>query len=362
MKLIKYSCRNFRNIENCNVDFDPYINVFIGKNGQGKTNLLESIYYVSTTRSFRVNSDQNLIRFNEPFSKIECFIEDDQIKKKLGCVIHEKGKTCFLQNQQIPRTSEFIGTLNAILFVPSDLELFTSSPKVRRKMMDIEIGKIDSSYNFILSKYNKLLKERNSALKMNQNSEDLFDVIDKQLAQCQIEIGKKRKEFIEFINQRITLNYQKISNDDIKIDCLIKSIFEKDRFDENEIYEKLKSSRQKDFILKNTSYGIHRDDIEFFMNDSLLDSVASQGQRRMVILSLKLTFIDYVLAKTKKEPVLLLDDVLSELDIDKRKNLFNVLPSTIQTFITTTDLDVLEELPKKPAIYKMINGHLEKGD
>lgn len=347
MKIEKINLRNFRNIENCEFDLADGINVITGKNGQGKTNFLESIYYLSTTRSFRVSKDQELIMHGKPLAKMDCSMIDDDLKKHLCCVIHDKGKTCFVANQQIPRTSEYIGKLNAILFAPSDLELFTSSPRERRKLMDIEIGKIDSFYSNQLNRYNKLLKERNSFLKQNKRNDDYLDVLENQMAESSMLIIERRNYFVEFINEHLTKRYQQLSNEDSKILCYYSSVIENSQEDGFHCYiDKMKENRERDFILKSTSVGIHRDDLIFKMNDKVLDSVASQGQRRMVILSLKMSFIDFVIEKTKKIPVLLLDDVLSELDLEKRHNLFKTIPSGIQTIITATELDdVIEELP-----------------
>lgn len=358
MRIEKVTCRNFRNIENCSIELDKGINVITGKNGQGKTNFLESIYYLSTTRSFRINKDQELIMYQKPLAKIECTLHDDEIKKHLSCVIHDKGKTCFISNQQIPRTSEFAGTLNAILFSPSDLELFTASPKTRRRMMDVEIGKIDSQYSYQLNKYNKLMKERNASLKQNHMDFSFLDVIEKQMAECEVMIMGRRNDFVEFINHTLSKRYQQLSKENCEVSlCYCKALENLDETTLEQLIVKRRESRERDFILKITSFGIHRDDLNFLFNGKSLESIASQGQRRMVILSLKMAFVDYVMKKTSKKPVLLLDDVLSELDIEKRRNLFQTIPENIQTIITTTEVnDVLEELPTIPKIMVVEQG------
>lgn len=361
MKVTNISCRNFRNIESCSVSLNPEINVIIGNNGQGKTNFLESLYYLSTTRSFRINSDQELIMHDKPLAKIECRIEDEENIKNISCVIHDKGKSCFLGNKQIPRASEFIGFLNAVLFAPTDLEIFTASPRLRRKLIDVEIGKLDRSYSVELNRYNHLLKERNASLKQEKLDETFLDVIELQMAEVQLNILKKRFQFVDFINQQLSQRYFDISNEKTEILCEYKGIINQIEEDSlTVIQEKLKANRQKDWFLKSTSYGIHRDDLIFLMNGLLLDSIASQGQRRMTVLALKMTFVDFVLEKTGKKPILLLDDVLSELDIEKRKNLFKAIPKGIQTVITTTDLnDIIEDLPNQKKIFRMNKGQLD---
>lgn len=362
MKITQVLCRNFRNLDSCLVSLDVGMNVIVGKNGQGKTNFLESIYYLSTTRSFRINHDQELIQHGKELARIECRIQDEEINRHLACVIHNKGKTCFISNQQVPRTSEFAGKLNAVLFAPADLEMFTASPRFRRRLIDVEIGKINSLYSVYLNRYNKLLKERNAALKQEKLDEAYLDVIEEQMVEAELYILARRIAFIEFVNERLSRRYAELSDQSDQIVCRYRGIAENaDDESKEALKKKLKESRQKDWFLKSTSVGIHRDDIVFMMNENFLDSVASQGQRRMVVLSLKLAFIDYVLKETGKLPVLLLDDVLSELDEEKRKNLFRVIPANIQTVITTTEInDILSGLPSRPMVMKMENGILSK--
>ena len=360
MRIKKVVCQNFRNIENCCIELDDHINVILGMNAQGKTNFVESIYFLSTTRSFRINKDQDLIMRDKLFARIEGIVESNGMNRKLGCVIHDKGKSCFISNQQVPRTSEFIGKFNAILFAPSDLELFSSPPKIRRKMMDIEIGKIDMSYNYELNKFNKLVKERNSLFKQNKMNENYLDVIEQQMADCQVKILKSRKNFISFINMKLNNYYQQLAKERNEIQCVYDSMIDEDST-KLEIVEKMKGSREKDMFLKTTSIGIHRDDLKFLIDGNELNSVASQGQRRMVILGLKLVFIDYVLEKTKENPILLLDDVLSELDPIRRKNLFKIIPEAVQTLITTTDLDnLIEDLSRLPKVWIMDHGRIRE--
>lgn len=362
MKIINVKCRYFRNIESCNIHLNKGINVIVGKNGQGKTNFLESIYYLSTTRSFRVLKDQDLIQHGKELSKIEASIIDNEILKNLACVIHSKGKTCFIGNQQISKTSEFAGKLNAILFAPSDLEIFYASPKVRRRLMDVEIGKIDSYYSFQLNRYNRLMKERNSSLKMEKIDHDILDALEEQMIDAEKIIIEKRLNFIHFINNHLSSLYHSLSGENNRITCQYKGIVEciDDNFFEEQ-RKKFKETRQRDWILKVTTHGIHRDDLSFEMDGNILDHVASQGQRRMTVLSLKLAFISYVIEKTGRKPILLLDDVLSELDSEKRKNLFNSIPEGIQTIITTTELDeIIKELPLKPKVLVMDKGKMSE--
>ncbi len=347
MKLNYLKCRYFRNLEDITCHFSQGLNVITGDNGQGKTNIVEAIYYLSLTRSFRVQDDRELIMDGKDCGIIDCSFTHSNLRNDLRCVVHNKGKTCFVSNQIVPKTSEFIGKLNAILFVPSDIEIFHVSPKQRRRMMDIEIGKLDNTYSFHLSRYNQLMKERNMLFKLSKMDENHLDVIEFQMSQSACHVYEKRKKFIEFLNKKINENYKKLSCEQSTIQCFYKSFSEELQFDINKYKKLLKQGRDKDFILRKTSMGIHRDDLVFMMNQHLVDSYASQGQRRMIVLALKLCFVDFVQMKAKTTPVLLLDDVLSELDIEKRRNLFSAIPNGVQTIMTTTeikDLDITQHL------------------
>lgn len=358
MKIKNIKLRNFRNYSNLYVEFNPNINIIVGNNAQGKTNLLESILYLSTTRSHRVNQDQIMIKENEKFANIECELIST-INKKIQIVIHENGKSLFVQGKQILKSSEFIGIINAVLFSPRDIDIFEDSPRIRRKLMDIEIGKINKQYMISLNNYSKLLKDRNNLLKNNSSDKVLFESIEKQMIDNQITIINFRRKFISVINQIINNYYQKLSctNDVVKVnyECCI----EKEEVLEiiNEFKSKYDKNFERDLFLKSTSFGIHRDDLTFKLNDKDVSSFASQGQRRMVILAFKLSLIDYIKSLINDYPILLLDDVLSELDDTRKNKLFEVIPSNIQTIITTTNLiNNLDNLNYK--VIKILDGRL----
>lgn len=358
MKIKSLKLRNFRNLESCFIQFDSKINVLLGKNAQGKTNILESLVFLSTSRSHRTGKDQDMIRDEQPFSNLECII-DEAGKKTLAAVIHDKGKTLIVQKQPVSRSSEYIGILNVILFSPSDLEIFESSPKFRRRMMDIEIGKVQSMIMSDLNNYSKLLKDRNNVLKYPNPDKTYLHVLEDQMIECQITIQKAREEFLAIVNQGITAIYQKLSGESNMIYLeYIKSIETGSaEMMRNQWKEKYAKNLERDLILKATTSGIHRDDFLFYINDKEVSSYASQGQRRMILLSLKLMLIDYIYQKKKIRPVLLLDDVLSELDQQKRVNLFHLIPEDIQTLITTTDIeDFVDLLKEKPLIYEVDKG------
>lgn len=358
MILRKLKLRNFRNIEHCELILDSGINVFLGNNGQGKTNCVESVMFSSTTRSFRVANDAAMIKHDCPFASIECVIEDEGRKTTLSSVIHSKGKSLFVSSKQVPKASEFIGKLNAVLFSPNDLEMFNISPKERRKLMDIEIGKISMKYNAALLKYQKCLKERNNALKMDCD-EILLSSLETQMIESQIQILESRRVFVEFLNQRLSSKMKQLCDEELHLEVKLKSWI--DFSDKSKLYdlmkEKYDETRQRDMMMKVTGNGIHRDDIEFTMKGFPLHEIASQGQKRMVLLAIKLCLIDFVRMTKKTSPVLILDDVLSELDKKNRIRLFQILDQSVQTLITTTDLDEINEsLVKSPKVFTVTSG------
>lgn len=335
--------RNFRNFENCNVYFNENLNILTGLNGQGKTNLLESIVFLSTTHSHRLNEEIKLIMHNKELSNIECIYKDD-IEYNIGAIIHQKGKTLLKNKQIVSKSSDFIGLLNVILFSPSDINIFDDSPKERRKLINLEITKVNKKYLYSLNKYQKLLKERNILLKSNKIDEIYLETINEQLIENQIVILEERYKFVEIINEYISIYFKKLVNDDINLKLeYIGCVKNDDNIKEN-LNKMYKLSYEKDRITQNTNYGIHRDDIIFKMNDENVNDIASQGQRRLVVMALKLSLIDYIKFKINKIPVLLLDDVLSELDINKQQNLLKCINDNIQTIITTS---VIHESLKK---------------
>ena len=366
MRIDQIRLRNFRNYSSCQFVPDPGMNVIIGQNAQGKTNLLESIVLLSTTRSHRASRDQDMIREGEEYCRVECTLHG-QPQTVLSAIVHDKGKTLMIQKKPVYRSSEFIGKLNAVLFAPADLEIFEAPPKVRRRMMDVEIGKISSRYMQTLSSLMKILKERNSLLKRNQIDDAMMDILDEQLADLEIQIIRMRRAFISRMNQVLSRYYCRLSDENANITVVYHTVSETEDLQQlkEELITRRAQCRERDQILKTTSFGVHRDDLSFMINDHDVISYASQGQRRMVVLAWKMSLIAFISEQLKEKPVLLLDDVLSELDHQKRVNLFSLISTDIQTFITTTEIDdILDFISVKPKIAKIENGQIRewKGD
>ncbi len=321
---------NYRNYSLKSLTFSPGLNIIIGKNGVGKTNILESLIVLSNTKSFRTLDDCDLIKKDEPYSRIEATSDIGKLK----VVINDNGKRLYFNDNPLKKTSEFIGKINCILFKPNDLNLFTDSPRDRRRTLDVEIGKVSKEYLLALSTYNGLLKDKNRLLKEEHVDLNYLDLIDTKMIEQMQTIINYRNEFIEFINSQISSIYNELSNSDTTIRIKYKVCSNIDDLNTN-----MKRSREKDLMYKYATFGIHHDDYEFYFNDDLLYSVASQGQSRMSMISFKLALEKYIRFKTNSYPIILLDDILSELDNDNKNRLLKALPCENQTIITGTDLD-----------------------
>jgi len=348
---------NFRNYTDCSVQLAENINVFIGDNAQGKTNFLESVAFISTTRSFRTNDDKAMINNLKEKSAVIVTIIDNDSKLKLTGQLFKEGKRLLIQSQAVKKSSEFIGILNAVVFSPDDLELFNGAPRLRRRMCDLEIGKINKEYMGYLNDYQKTLKERNNFLKSSSNDDIYLDVITQQLIEYQIPIIKYRRKFIEFMNGVITKRYQEIAVSDEEIFVEYLSPIDSEEDIREALKQRYLKSTVSDKNQRQTQVGIHKDDLKFYLNGNGIGDFASQGQKRMLVLALKVVLIDYIYKQCKKYPVLLLDDVLSELDITRRRSLFALIPKEVQTIITTTDIkDIQSFLPKGSRIFKINDG------
>ncbi|MBR3227763.1 MAG: DNA replication/repair protein RecF [Erysipelotrichaceae bacterium] len=320
---------NFRNYSKGEFDLDPNLNIIIGKNGTGKTNILESLIFISNTKSFRTLDDQDLIKKDEEFARVICKSDTDEFKT----VINKNGKRLFINNVPVKRTSEFIGRLNCVLFKPSDLELFDQSPKERRRILDLEIGKVSRSYLTAILKYNLLLKDKNKLLKEEKVDDTYLSLIEEQMVPEIETIIREREEFIETTNLYINDLYKGISGKDGEIEIIYKKCCEIP-----DIVQMIRKNKDKDLYYHYAGFGPHHDDYHFMMNGYELTTVASQGQKRMVLISFKLALMRYIQQKSGKIPILLLDDILSELDVENRDRLLEIIPKDTQVIITGTDL------------------------
>jgi len=360
MKIRSLTLRDFRNIASLSVSFHESITVLVGDNAQGKTNLLEGIYFLSTGRSHRVNDEQVCIRHGQETALIKGVIEN-HAPFELKVVLHPQGKSLFYQQTALKRSSEFIGKMNAVLFSPSDMELFDASPKARRRFMDTELGKIDPLYVDLLSKTMKLLKDRNNILKEKDIDETYLEVVTERMIGYQVQLIRLRSAFIQQINASLNKYFKQLSLSDdlIRIDYL--GALPDSETLEEQLREKYARHLERDRIMKVTSIGIHRDDLAFTMNDVPVSDLASQGQRRMIVIALKCALLEVIEAAIGEKPILLLDDVFSELDSVRRKALFQTLHQNTQTVISTTDLEhVREWLSEAVTIYEVSAGKIRE--
>lgn len=343
--------KNFRNYNEQYLEFDKNINIFHGNNGQGKTNILEAIYILSTSKSHRGANDDNIIKFDQE----EAYIKTAYTKNSNSYTIdinflRKRNKNIRLNGLKINKISEIVGNLNVVMFSPDDINFIKQGPTYRRKILDILICQLKPIYLYNLSYYKKLISHRNILLK--ENNVELIKIYDEKISEYAIKIEKERKTFVEKINFYIEKTYRKISN----TNSSLKVIYTSSLPDNKEDYIKLLSSNlQKDLKYKSTTNGPHREDLIFLLDNKDILDFGSQGQVRSLVLCFKLTELDIIKDYINEYPILLLDDVLSELDHIRREQLFLYIKN-IQTFITTTDIDIIKEKSYKS--FKIENGNV----
>lgn len=351
--------RNFRNYQSASIQLDPAVNLISGSNAQGKTNLLESLVYLSLTRSFRTSNDSLLIRNGCEFANLSCTVHD-AIDTRLDAVIHSGGKTLSVNRTPISRASEFVGLLNTVLFSPDDLSIFLDAPRERRRLLDQEITKVSSGCLSALKNYRSLLKDRNSLLKQFHPDEGYLSVLDERMIHESIVIIEERRRFIDIINSHLTQFYQKLADDPLEARLNYHSCIDASEDIEHALQKMLAESRAKDMEFKSTGSGIHREDISFSLNGENVINSASQGQKRMVLLAFKLGIMKYIEEMKHTKAVLLLDDVLSELDRNRQKTLMSLIQQPYQCVITGTEFpDFLKE--NHPREFRINDGMISGG-
>ena len=358
MWLNSLKLKHFRNYEEADIHFHPGLNIFLGQNAQGKTNILESIYFLALTRSHRTRSDKDLVHFQEKELRVSGIIEKNTSTIPLDIELTTKGRITKINHLKQSRLSDYIGTMIVVLFAPEDLQLIKGSPSLRRKFIDIELGQIKPLYLSDLSNYNHVLKQRNSYLKNNQHiDENFLSVLDEQLVEYGCRVIQHRLDFLQKLEKFAQEKHLEISQKKEILTIEYQSSIPLQQVDNIQESFKLAldKSRKRDLFKQNTGVGPHRDDISFFIN-KMDANYGSQGQHRSVVLSLKLAEIKLIENITKEIPILLLDDVMSELDNDRQLKLLETISKNIQTFITTTTLNHLQHLPEDIKIFNIVNG------
>ncbi|OLF90407.1 DNA replication/repair protein RecF [Bacillus licheniformis] len=359
---------SYRNYERLDLQFENKVNVIIGENAQGKTNLMEAIYVLAMAKSHRTSNDKELIRWDEDYAKIEGRVIKKNGSVPIQLVISKKGKKGKVNHIEQQKLSQYVGAVNTIMFAPEDLNLVKGSPQVRRRFLDMEIAQVSPVYLHDLSLYQKILSQRNHFLKQlqtrKQTDQTMLDVLTEQLTEFAAKVVMKRLQFVDQLEkwaqpihsgisrglEELTLKYHTSLHvsDSPDLSKMINSY--------QETFSKL---RDKEIERGVSLSGPHRDDVLFYVNGRDVQTYGSQGQQRTTALSLKLAEIDLIQEEIGEYPILLLDDVLSELDDYRQSHLLHTIQGRVQTFVTTTSVDGIDHKTLNEAeIFRVENGTL----
>lgn len=361
MNIKTINLEHFRLYDHLNLNLNKKTNILVGPNAQGKTTIIESIYVLGLTKSHKTNRDRDMIKTNQEYAKINALINFNKKDIQLDIILSKIGKKAKYNRVELERLSDYIGQLNVVMFAPEDLDLIKGNPQTRRKFLDLEIGQISKEYLFNLQNYKKILKQRNDLLKNMQKSKQqdlmLLDIITEQLITYLEPIVQLRQQFIDEINVFVEAIYKELSK--TKQIFTIKYVPSISKDFENEI----KSKYQYDIITGNTNIGLHRDDIEFYLDKQLVKTHGSQGELRTAVLSVKLALVEFIKKHKNNYPILLLDDVLSELDENRQNNLITFINNKTQTIITTTNInDINLEKIDDYAVFEVNEGRIKESD
>lgn len=326
--------KNFRNYAELKLEFDKELNIFLGSNAQGKTNLLESIFVTGLGRSFRTNSDSEMIMFGEEFAKVKANVIDEGCEDEIEIDYRKLGKIIKLDGIKLQKTVDLLETVYIVIFSPEDLKIVKEGPDNRRRFLDRELCQIKPVYYSDLGNYKKVLKERNALLREGNKDKNLYSVFNEALADYGMRIVKERKNFIERLNKISEKLHNDISGGSEKIELFYETKIE----NKEEYLDILKENFEKDVQRAYTGFGPHKDDIKIIINGTDIRVFGSQGQQRTAALSMKLAELSLIKEETGKEAVLLLDDVLSELDYKRQSFLISSMKG-FQVFISATGID-----------------------
>ena len=355
MSIKSLELANFRNYEELNISFDKGTNILYGDNAQGKTNILEAIYVSATTKSHKGSKDKEIINFDKEEAHIRTYLEKENVETRVDMHLRKnKSKGIAIDGQKIKKAADLMGLLNVVFFSPEDLSIIKDGPAERRRFADMELCQLDSFYLYNLNHYNKIIGQRNKLLKdmyFQPELKETLNIWDSQLVSFGSKIIERREQFVKQLGDIIFDIHKKLSGG--KEELVI--AYEPDVSIED--FEKqMKYNQDKDIRLKQTTTGPHRDDFSFVVNGVDIRKYGSQGQQRTAALSLKLSEIELVKKISKDTPVLLLDDVLSELDSNRQNYLLNSI-GNIQTIITCTGLDeFINNRFEINKIFKVTNG------
>ena len=376
MKIKSLKLLYFRNYLSTNIEVHPSLNVLVGNNANGKTNIIESIFCLALGKSYRTKSDSECIMFGETATAMSCIVNKNNRELDIMLGINNKGKSAKIAGIKKTKLTDFVGELNVVLFSPEDLQIVKGSPALRREFMNREFYQFSRIYHKYYLMYQHLLKQRNSYLKdMRKNPKDeislaYLETLTSQLAKVALYITKERVSFVQDISKLTYKNMLNISNgqETLKIkykssvlDALNIAEINDESFTEENLTKVMMKKSFDDIMRGSTKIGPQHDDLEFYINDLDAKMYASQGQQRSIVLSLKLAEINFLKEKTGTYPVLLLDDVLSELDKNRQLKLLDAINENVQTFITTPSIsDIKEDLLKKAKVFKIEDGNISE--
>lgn len=358
MYIEQLQLKNYRNYEQLELSFENKVNVILGENAQGKTNVMESIYVLAMAKSHRTSNDKDLIRWDQEYAKIEGRIQKSSGPLPMQLVISKKGKKAKCNHLEQQKLSQYVGNMNVVMFAPEDLHLVKGSPQVRRRFIDMEIGQVSPVYLHAVSQYQKVLQQRNHYLKLlqtrKQTDETMLEILTEQFIAAAVKIIKKRYEFLYLLEKWAIPIHEGISRGletlQIKYKPSADVSEQQDLSKMIEVYEeKFFQVKKREIDRGMTMFGPHRDDLLFFVNDRDVQTFGSQGQQRTTALSVKLAEIELIHAEIGEYPILLLDDVLSELDDYRQSHLLNTIQGKVQTFVTTTSVDGIDHQTLKEA-------------
>lgn len=333
MNIKKIRFENFRSYTDIRVDFEKGINFIYGDNASGKTNLVEGIYYFAFARSFRTKDDCLLKKNGETATYLRTIYNRYGYENKIEISLPPIGKRILINDKKISKVSELSKQLNIIYFIPNDVNLLKASPKDRRNYLDMVISKVDNSYLDLIVEYNKVLKERNALLKNTDIDLNLLDIIDEKYIDLNYKIYKFRLEFVRKINNVLPEIFNKLFLKDVKAHLIYKS-FVKNYKTKDELGLYIKSQHDVDIKFKISVSGIQKDDFSLFINDKDVGKYGSQGENRLSTICLKM--VNYFLSDDDNKPIVIMDDVLSELDKEHEDSLIEFLKTLEQVFITST--------------------------
>ncbi|WP_138419183.1 DNA replication/repair protein RecF [Aquibacillus sediminis] len=366
MHIHELSLTNYRNYQTLHLNFDDKINVIIGENAQGKTNLMESIYVLAFSKSHRTPRDKELIHWDQEYAKIKGSVMKRNQKFPLEIQFSNKGKKAKLNHIEQKRLSDYIGALNVVMFAPEDLNLVKGSPQIRRRFIDMEIGQIQPIYIYHLGQYQKVLKQRNYLLKNLQRNyqadRTMLRVLTEQLIEHAAVIIEKRFIFLELLRKWAGPIHQGISRGIEQLKITYNASIDVSEADNREkivniYHDKFSKLEDREVERGNTLIGPHRDDLLFYVNEKDVQTYGSQGQQRTTALSLKLAEIELIKHEVGEYPILLLDDVLSELDDYRQSHLLHTIQGKIQTFVSTTSVDGIQhETLDKAELFRVESG------